>query len=207
MSDSATNGKPAELVKERRAQIFEAAARIFAAKGYHKATVNEIAQEAGLGKGTLYDYIRSKREILKLLIEEGHNQVFTEVEELVKQDLSPEEKFYGAVNIQIRMLDKYRDAARALIPEVTDMESEDREWFENLKMTFITRYAQLYEDGVRAGVFRDLDSNVVCEVVCEVAALWGKSDSIKKSCNDSVELFEQSIRTIFLKGLLKKSEA
>ncbi|MFA6451691.1 MAG: TetR/AcrR family transcriptional regulator, partial [bacterium] len=87
MSDSLTNGKPADLVKERRRQIFEAAARVFTAKGFHSATVNEIAQEAGLGKGTIYEYVRSKKELLFLIIEEGHALLFDQIDKIEKMDI------------------------------------------------------------------------------------------------------------------------
>src|SRR5229473_3440185 len=53
-----------EVVSEFRCgTILEAARKIFAKKGYEAATVDDVAEAAGVAKGTLYLYFRSKREI------------------------------------------------------------------------------------------------------------------------------------------------
>src|SRR3989337_3574158 len=58
-----------ELVQQRHEQIFRAASRVFISRGYHAATVREIAAEAGLSLGSLYSYIRTKEDILYLVFE------------------------------------------------------------------------------------------------------------------------------------------
>src|SRR5438309_9159964 len=54
----------ARLEGARRMQILAAAARIFARKGFDRATVTEIARAAGLAEGSIYNYFRSKEELL-----------------------------------------------------------------------------------------------------------------------------------------------
>src|SRR6059036_3930333 len=48
---------------ERRAQLVQAAQAVFAQRGYHAATVDDITRAAGVAKGTFYLYFREKREI------------------------------------------------------------------------------------------------------------------------------------------------
>lgn len=48
----------------RRDQIIKAAKKVFAEKGYHEATISEIAREAGISEPTIYEYFPSKEEIL-----------------------------------------------------------------------------------------------------------------------------------------------
>ncbi|HJX03740.1 MAG TPA: TetR/AcrR family transcriptional regulator [Dehalococcoidia bacterium] len=52
----------------RREEIIKAAARIFAAKGYHGTTLDEIAREIGVSKPALYYHIKNKEEILKEIV-------------------------------------------------------------------------------------------------------------------------------------------
>src|SRR5438552_1935032 len=52
----------------RRTQILDAAARVFAERGYHRTTVRDIAREAGIADGTIYLYFSSKQELLLGLI-------------------------------------------------------------------------------------------------------------------------------------------
>jgi len=53
----------------RRQEILAAARRVFARKGFAGGIVDEIAKEAGLAKGTVYLYFRSKRELFKAVLE------------------------------------------------------------------------------------------------------------------------------------------
>jgi len=54
--------------EERYEAILQAALRIFAAKGLQEATMDEIAQAAGLGKGTIYYYFSSKEALIEELL-------------------------------------------------------------------------------------------------------------------------------------------
>ncbi len=54
---------------ERREQILEASAEVFSRKGYRMASVSDIVEEAGIGRGTFYLYFDSKKEIFLELIE------------------------------------------------------------------------------------------------------------------------------------------
>jgi len=47
----------------RTSAILQAAAQVFAAQGYQAATIDEIAERAGIGKGTVYEYFRSKQDL------------------------------------------------------------------------------------------------------------------------------------------------
>jgi AcrR family transcriptional regulator len=58
-----------QMVEHRRTQILLGAAKVFAEKGYHKATTKEIAQTAGVAEGTIYNYFGNKRELLLAMIE------------------------------------------------------------------------------------------------------------------------------------------
>src|SRR5205814_10367937 len=52
------------LVTARRNQILDAATKVFAEKGFHRATIKDIARVAGIADGTIYTYFSSKTEVL-----------------------------------------------------------------------------------------------------------------------------------------------
>ncbi len=56
--------KPSE---QRRAEIMEAALNLFSSKGFHETTMDEVAQSAGVAKGTIYLYFQSKEHLLLAL--------------------------------------------------------------------------------------------------------------------------------------------
>jgi AcrR family transcriptional regulator len=71
--------KDKRLINEKRRQIIEGAIQVFKRKGYHKATVREIALEAGIGLGSIYDYVNSKDDILYLFFEDYVTTFFEKV--------------------------------------------------------------------------------------------------------------------------------
>jgi TetR/AcrR family fatty acid metabolism transcriptional regulator len=54
----------AQLIEARRNQILDAAAQVFAEKGFHRATTREIASTAGISEGTIYNYFDNKESLL-----------------------------------------------------------------------------------------------------------------------------------------------
>jgi TetR/AcrR family transcriptional regulator, cholesterol catabolism regulator len=65
-----TNIKNPQKVEEQRSKIVKAAIQIVIEKGFHETSVREIANAAGITQGTLYNYIRSKGDILYLICDE-----------------------------------------------------------------------------------------------------------------------------------------
>jgi len=67
-------------IKERREeQIYKAALKIFSKNGYYKADMDIIAQKAKIGKGTVYRYFESKKNLFISLVEWGLNQLKDEI--------------------------------------------------------------------------------------------------------------------------------
>jgi TetR/AcrR family fatty acid metabolism transcriptional regulator len=53
-----------QVIEARRSQILEAAAQVFSEKGYHRANTKEIAEQAGISEGTIYNYFIDKADLL-----------------------------------------------------------------------------------------------------------------------------------------------
>jgi AcrR family transcriptional regulator len=60
-----------EIRKGKRELILETALEVFATYGYHGASISQIAQHAGISKGLLYNYFKSKEELLKAVVSDG----------------------------------------------------------------------------------------------------------------------------------------
>jgi AcrR family transcriptional regulator len=62
-----TATKDANLIRNRREQLIRAAIKVFGEKGFHQTTVRDIGRAARLTQGTIYNYVRSKEDILFLV--------------------------------------------------------------------------------------------------------------------------------------------
>ncbi|MDH5379831.1 MAG: TetR/AcrR family transcriptional regulator [Cyclobacteriaceae bacterium] len=89
-----------EIRENKREQILEAALKCFSTNGYYKASIAEIAKEAGISKGLIYNYFESKDVILKELVWGVYEEFFKRFE-FPKDLVMTEECFVSYINISI----------------------------------------------------------------------------------------------------------
>src|SRR5258708_24905151 len=91
-----------EVVHEYRIQsIQDAALRVIARKGMSAATMQEIAEEAGVAKGTLYLYFRDRDELVEKTFENAIQQLHAKIDAALAQDLSFEQKLRAVMSAKI----------------------------------------------------------------------------------------------------------
>ncbi len=87
--------KRKDIPPQRREDILRAAIELFSQSGYHGVTVDAIAQKAGISKGNLYWYFKSKQEIFQLLFEDIGALLFTPFLEIMLSDAPARDKLKG----------------------------------------------------------------------------------------------------------------
>jgi AcrR family transcriptional regulator len=102
----------------RRGEILEAARRVFARKGFAKAGIGEIAREAGIAKGTVYLYFRSKDAVYWAALGAGMRELHDEATRQVALASSTEGKIRAFAETKIRYFDLHRDFLRVYHAEL-----------------------------------------------------------------------------------------
>jgi AcrR family transcriptional regulator len=139
------NIKNARLIDVRRKQIIEGAMQVFAAKGFHGATVREIAEAAGLTMGTMYNYVRSKEDIL-YIVYDFMTTILTEgLKKAIEQTKDPREKVSAALKHNLELIYQYRDVILFLYREAGNY---DRESVRSV-LAQETKYIEVFEDLLR----------------------------------------------------------
>jgi AcrR family transcriptional regulator len=110
---------------DKRAAILQAAWKLIRHYGYNKTTIEDIAREAGVGKGTAYLYFKSKSEIMLSLTELTNDRITTDLERLASGPGTPEERLRACVLHRLLTLfdivQKYPHGAEVLssmLPEI-----------------------------------------------------------------------------------------
>jgi len=99
-----------EVVSEFRcAEILEAARKVFSKKGFNDTTVDDIAEAAGVAKGTVYLYFRSKREIYLAALTQGIARLNEETRERVEAPDAIEAKILAFIGTRVRYFEENRD--------------------------------------------------------------------------------------------------
>lgn len=78
--------------RDKREAILQAAWELIRHHGYSKATISEIAQEAGVGKGTAYLYFRSKRDIMLALVDKTNSRITDDLERIASGEEPPRDR-------------------------------------------------------------------------------------------------------------------
>ncbi|WP_028324654.1 TetR/AcrR family transcriptional regulator [Desulfatirhabdium butyrativorans] len=95
--DVATLVKNPDLVEKRRRQIIDAAVELFIENGFHKTTTRQIASAAGFSIGSLYEYVKSKEDILYLVCDAIHQEMIHSVTEALSQATEAKNALAAAV--------------------------------------------------------------------------------------------------------------
>lgn len=98
-----------EEVNRKREHILDAALRVFAEKGYHAATMQEISKEAGIAKGSVYSYFESKEQLLVSIFELYTKKIEARLQQFDQEkQFSPLKKLEMQIEYTFRQLAKYR---------------------------------------------------------------------------------------------------
>ena len=98
--------------------IFNAAIKVFSIEGQDSATIEEIASEAGVAKGTLYYNFQGKEEIFKFVIDEGMKLIKNEVLDAIKDIDDPLEKLKISAKVQLRYVYNNKEFFRVIMSQI-----------------------------------------------------------------------------------------
>src|SRR5262249_32142866 len=108
----------------RRGEILDAARRVFAARGFSAATVDEIARQAGIAKGTIYLYYRSKTDVYAGAALEGLRELHEQVMREVRDAASPFEKVRAFIESKARYFERNVDFFRLYYAELHELSAD-----------------------------------------------------------------------------------
>jgi AcrR family transcriptional regulator len=160
-----------EVVQEfRTAEILEAARRVFARDGYNDTTVDDIAEEAGLAKGTVYLYFPSKQEVFRAALRNG----LLELQEQALLEMTAEHTNAGRlrafIGARLRYCSENRDFFRIYYTEFANLKvrsSTSQPEFQDLYEQQVCLLQSLLESGVRSGELRTLDTRKAAHLIFE----------------------------------------
>lgn len=140
-----------------RQDILEAAAHIFRQKGYHAASMQEIADAVNLQKASLYHHIDSKQEILLALLDQALDMLIDDLEAIVQSEQPASEKLNAAIHSYVEKLAEHADLASVLLLEFRSLAVEFRRRHIQRRDRFESLWRQILQEGMRSGEFRPMD--------------------------------------------------
>jgi TetR/AcrR family transcriptional regulator, fatty acid metabolism regulator protein len=142
----------ADRQADRRRQILDAAVKVFARNGFHRARVGDIAEEAGVAYGLVYHYFSSKEALLETIFRDTWTQMLARVREVENSRADASEQVRQVTALLLRTWRRDPDLVRVLVREVTrspHVQQEIEEITEGMKAL-----ERIIERGQETGEFR-----------------------------------------------------
>ena len=146
--------------KIRQERILTGALEVFKSRGLKSATMEEIAEESGFGKATLYYYFQSKEEVFSAILENGWQMLWSNLEPVITNISSPRKTF---INVLLKTAETIRmrpGLFEFLFNAPQKIRFEIEPWKKYQKRMYSTLQS-LLEDGVKAGEFPNVDPKLL----------------------------------------------
>ena len=145
--------KDERLVEKRRDQMIKGAVTLFKEKGFHRTTTREIAKAAGFSIGTLYEYIRSKEDVLYLVCD----SIYEHVSDRLQKDLDNKQGTLANLKQGIanyfRVVDEMQDEFLVMYQEVKSLTKDALPYVLNKEREMAAMFEKLLVLCVENGEF------------------------------------------------------
>jgi TetR/AcrR family transcriptional regulator, cholesterol catabolism regulator len=146
--------KDEKLIQKRREEMVKAAVILFKEHGFHRTTTREIAKASGFSIGTLYEYIRSKEDILYLVCD----SIYDSVKEKLQHGISPENNglkgVEDAIAAYFKVMDDMQDEVLVMYQEAKSLSHEALPYVLKKELEMTAIFEKLLQQSVQEG---DLD--------------------------------------------------
>ncbi|MEA4889776.1 MAG: TetR/AcrR family transcriptional regulator [Clostridiaceae bacterium] len=142
-----------------RDKIIDAAVIIFSQKGYHSASMDEIAQAAGVAKGSLYYHFHGKAELFTAVICEGIATIRHQVDISLASANDIKDIFTAFITCNLQVSVDYADLTELIMKErIEDWDQEAVKKIKQAKDDYMRYAADLIDQGIQAGLLKNCDS-------------------------------------------------
>jgi AcrR family transcriptional regulator len=184
--------------------MLRVAAELFRNKGYDRSTMDDVAREVGILKGSLYYYFDSKQEILDEILLKPREHLLKRLERIVASDAPATKKLGQAITEFVTAFDIEYPAMSVAVYERFDRSVEQRDQIRHLRRRVQEIFEQIVQEGISEGSLRTDNVKMATFAIagmCNWLSTWYQKDG---------ELSAQSIGDLFadliLNGLVVRDD-
>ena len=202
MTDASTDNSrptaaPSKEGRDRRREILEVAARLFSEQGYHGTSMDDIAREMGMLKGSLYYWISSKEDLLKAILADAITDTIADAERIEASDLPAAEKVRQLFKAHIESWIRNPHNFNVFLYETRFLDKETLRDLGRARVGLEVVYRRIFQNAAAIGELRLKEEDVVLAVNSVFGMLnwfprwyrakgWASSDYIAELMADMV---------------------
>jgi AcrR family transcriptional regulator len=186
-----------EELAKRRHEIFHRVANIFLKKGFQETSMQEIAEAAGLGKSTLYDYFKTKDEILVYFFEDQLRDITEEAQKIAMQNLPADKRLRQVMEVYIENLQANKSLFLKLSIESQRLKLDSQKLIQEKRHAYQDLIRALIDEGFREGVFRKVNSLLAARLLISgmTPVIYGSrlTGTAQEMLKDTLDIFFKGI--------------
>jgi AcrR family transcriptional regulator len=165
MNNKAAPSKKRGRVKTRKEDIMRAAANLFSKKSYHDVTMDQIAEQVGVAKGTIYLYFESKENLYLGILEHTHETIESILVKEIEKNAPAPQKLKKVLTLIFQFYFENMDVLRILTRDETRLIKEHYEFTERWRYRRLKLYRKILEKGIKEGSFRSANTELMALII------------------------------------------
>ncbi|MCF6410894.1 TetR/AcrR family transcriptional regulator [Pseudalkalibacillus salsuginis] len=194
--------KDEKLIQKRREEMVKAAVGLFKDKGFHRTTTREIAKAAGFSIGTLYEYIRSKEDVLYLVCDSIYDEVRSRLQSEIVMDQPGINRLKEAIVAYFKVMDEMQDEVLVMYQEAKSLSDEALPYVLRKELEMTAIFERLIQRSVDAGnlFLSEEEVNLLAHNILIQGQMWTfRRWALQKS--HSLETYTQFQIELLLNGI------
>lgn len=208
IQSTVSNSSRKEVLQSFRTRsLLEATRKVIAAEGFDAVTMERVSAEAGMTKGAVYLYFRSKNHLIVAAVEEVASEMLRQIEARVDGEATPWEKLCQTIRAQLEIMEAQKDLLRVLLLDRRLMRDSPRGSQTRRLLKYRERHEgrikNLLDDGIKQRIFRAMDAGQAAFYINEMTI----STAGRRMMGRSAHSLERDSEALigFLRFLLRKS--
>lgn len=197
-----------EREKQRKClELLAIAERVFALRGFHGASMEEIAKEAEYATGALYRYFESKEVMYVGILERKLEELVDVLQETTERIQNPLEKIQTSVRTQLEYASRNLEFIQIYFRENMETMRDNKHWVrvEELKQKLLHLRASFIREGQKAGIFRKGDPYTYAAALNGMLAGVVQDWAMRQQVG-SLEDLTNFMITLHMQGICQKTE-
>jgi AcrR family transcriptional regulator len=166
---------------QRREAILAAAEEVFARSGYHGASLDGIAQAAGVSKALIYEHFASKRQLHASLLDARVAEIFRRLQVNAESGATGEDRLRGGIDAFLSFVEEHREGYRALLRDAADPEVGGLVAHVQAQATGVVASLLAGGDGTGDGRAVEMHAQLLSGAVQSLAGWWHEHQDVPRA--------------------------
>jgi len=155
-----------------RKKIIDAASILYAKKGFADTSLQEISEKAGVTRTVTRYHVKTKSEIMRMIMEDILTCFQESLIKITKDIDDPKEKLTAALYIYLTVVDQQKEKALLIYQKSSSLDRASKSRIMQLKVDVSSIFAQIINEGIEQGVFKNVDVDLMAYNIMMLAHMW-----------------------------------